>query len=359
MDTRSPRRGFTLVELLVVIAIIGALVGLLLLAVNAARERARQLTCTNNLGQLAKAMTSMVTSGKNEYPGWMQLQKLANGAPSSLDQFDDGSGGNQPVEIAVSWAAKLLPHLDQRALWEQILTNNNGNGFNYGTPPKLDVFLCPSNESVTADRGLLTYVANAGTSDSRWGTRGGTVHDLKFNGIFHNLVDFPSETTRFGADLKDGANTTLLFSENIHKDEHIHNWLNSTNWTVGNLPSHNSTEQGYGMVWVYDETAGPSSPPAGDFQPFNRDLRTDTSADYLSSGGNTSFARPASNHPELFLVVFAGENTRSISEAIDYRVYQQLMTPNGNKAAYPGFDDNRNKAMRAAFSAKPLSDEDY
>jgi len=89
---------FTLVELLVVIAIIGVLVGLLLPAVQAAREAARRLQCTNNLKQIALANHNFYDV-KNNFPEF-------NTAYSSVPGF--------------SVLAQLLPHLEQSAAYDGI-----------------------------------------------------------------------------------------------------------------------------------------------------------------------------------------------------------------------------------------------
>ncbi|HEY4760452.1 MAG TPA: DUF1559 domain-containing protein [Thermoguttaceae bacterium] len=98
------RKGFTLIELLVVIGIIGVLMGLLLPAVQSARESARRLECTNNLKQISLAVLNHENATKR-FPtggwGWMWV-----GDP------DQGSSQSQPG----GWVYNILPYLEQTAL---------------------------------------------------------------------------------------------------------------------------------------------------------------------------------------------------------------------------------------------------
>ena len=100
------RRGFTLVELLVVIAIIGMLVGLLLPAVQQAREAARIMQCSNNMRQLGLASMNH-ESGNRFLPsgGWLYT---VDGDP------DMGFGRKQPG----SWMYSLLPFVEATTLWQ-------------------------------------------------------------------------------------------------------------------------------------------------------------------------------------------------------------------------------------------------
>ena len=107
------RRGFTLVELLVVIAIIGILVGLLLPAVQAAREAARRMQCSNNLKQLGLAIMNYESTYK----------KLPSGriSPACLNTTTI-TNASKPAQN-IHGLATLLPFLEQTALYNQFNWN--------------------------------------------------------------------------------------------------------------------------------------------------------------------------------------------------------------------------------------------
>tara|TARA_Y100001933_G_C18961595_1_gene548409 strand:- start:500 stop:1528 length:1029 start_codon:yes stop_codon:yes gene_type:complete len=112
---RSYREAFTLIELLVVIAIIGVLVGLLLPAVQQAREAARRASCINHMKQIGIAIHSYNDANKKLPPGgeWEQ------GAPWRVLQ-STGARPTGPNRERGGVLVRLLPFLEENALYSQI-----------------------------------------------------------------------------------------------------------------------------------------------------------------------------------------------------------------------------------------------
>lgn len=113
MRRSAPFRGFTLVELLVVIAIIGVMVGLLLPAVQAAREAARRMQCSNNLKQLGLALHNYHDTMQIFPPGVVRQTNPANAT---------GDDGNEtfPNNPEWVWSAMILPQIEQGNLFESL-----------------------------------------------------------------------------------------------------------------------------------------------------------------------------------------------------------------------------------------------
>ncbi|MEM9643835.1 MAG: DUF1559 domain-containing protein [Planctomycetota bacterium] len=196
----ATRRAFTLVELLVVIAIIGVLMGLLLPAVQAAREAARRMSCSNNLRQVGLAL-------HNYESGFRQMPSLGT---QTSDTF--------------SIQAQLLPYIEQGSLQQLInfdepFTDPNFKGPSWRAPinPKhkaaaetrVPTFLCPS------DPADVFYLSNG----TNWaghnymgnlGSGQGLAYDAvarKTDGLF-----FYQSHSRF-ADVTDGLSNTVFAGE--------------------------------------------------------------------------------------------------------------------------------------------------
>ncbi len=195
------RRAFTLVELLVVIAIIGILVGLLLPAVQSAREAARRLQCQNNLKQIGLAV--------HNYHDTYQMFPNVN-SNSTL------SGGSLFVAI--------LPHVELANSFNLYdFTKSNRDPFNQQVvSQQIPFYYCPSAArrrpvpSCSSDAGRApgTYAANIGTEDYNqyWSYFGHPTPSLDGMIVYSDTQD---RKTRF-ASVTDGSSNTLLVGETAY-----------------------------------------------------------------------------------------------------------------------------------------------
>jgi prepilin-type N-terminal cleavage/methylation domain-containing protein len=207
---RRNSKGFTLVELLVVIAIIGILVGLLLPAVQAAREAARRMSCSNNMKQLGLAMHNY---------------------HDTLRSFPNGFGVNQEL-----WSALILPQLEQGNLHRTLIWTNSANlghgtnWTNYVSPNKdacatlIPVFRCPSmaqpehiDYNNIVGRVPVSYrgVAGAKVASDDASTRPVGYRTAEFMALEQTDLDgmlFGASRIKF-RDVTDGTSNTLMLGE--------------------------------------------------------------------------------------------------------------------------------------------------
>ena len=335
----SNRKAFTLVELLVVIAIIGTLVGLLLPAVQAAREAARRNTCAANLTQLGKALQIRETSTK-DLPGYINTLGI--------------TGTNQLARAP--WIVTIFPQLEQAQLYEQ---------WSAGVPTysPIEILVCPSNPPATQGEPVTSYVANTGwrnkaRENGLKGTSAPPTIENPANGVFFDrtrigdLPTSPATTWNGTADDRDsptpkgapknvmsfaylqgkgdGTTKTLMVSESI--GALYWGYRDSSDYTgVPDQPYH------FGFMWerptvLVGAGADTKLRVNGSKDPATYTNFAGMNTEYGQNGSATDLLQrpgmPSSNHPGGVNVGFVGGQVQLLNDQIEPFVYAQLMTSN-------------------------------
>lgn len=339
------RIGFTLVELLVVIAIIGVMVGLLLPAVQAAREAARRMQCSNHMKQIGLAMHNY-HSAYNQLPtGYYSFPTSDGSGPASLRidpmTWDAGPGWG--------WGAMILPFLEQTAVGEAIRYDRPIWDVTQASviATKIPTFLCPSvsegdDAFVVRDEtgsplliggreirlGRSHYVVNHG-QESCWDECGaeptgdvfdniytGTVRTVTIQGDTSRVADGPFyRNSKVGfRDILDGTSTTIFAGE--------HSPMIADKTWVGIVPgafthpriqtAENQSESAATMMFVHSGPSGGELDITGSpiMHPINHPFK--------------HVCQMVSQHPGGGNVLFGDGSVRFVTEQVNQLIFAEV-----------------------------------
>ncbi len=303
------RNGFTLVELLVVIAIIGILIALMLPAVQAAREAARRMQCSNKLKQLALACHNYENSNKC--------------FPISISPWQET--GPRPCVYCngKGWIVSILPFIEQGALYDRFKPGFQGSFFNDEgirdedlrdiVNVSLSEFTCPSDGqseriskeehqwtdievATTNYKGVIGDTRMGGSSSIHQGSEPDCHNKAGCNGIFYR--NSYQDIVRM-RDIQDGTTHTFLIGEDV--------------------PRYNSHSAAYYSNGDYASCHAPLN--------YFPDLETVLRTHWWNV---MSFR---SMHPGGGQFALADGSVTFISENIDHTLYRALSTKAGEEVA--------------------------
>jgi prepilin-type processing-associated H-X9-DG protein len=292
---RSGRRAaFSLVELLVVIATIGILLGLLLPAIQVAREAARRSRCSSNLHQLGIAILKY--EGKNGYfpPGAHMLTR--------------------PRDPSISWRVMILGDLEESGLYEQTQPLPSGGAANWDAQYQaLNVFLCdsaprPPQGPTTLKESHYSGIAGPGRNNKRVSLEQVRCGDIATDGAF-----FPQSRTRI-AQITDGTSKTLAIGERTYN---FFDWVSGAIWE-GTPPTRICSRAANNVRY-----------------PINADLNDPAIGYYVGDSDAPIWATKkmlvndllfGSYHPGGAQFCFADGSVQMLADTIEFTLFEDLAT---------------------------------
>ncbi len=327
-------KAFTLVELLVVITIIGILISLLLPAVQAAREAARCMQCSNNLKQIGVAMHNFESQTGTFPPGVIAKSRFSY---------------NYEANNASEWTYflhLLLPHLEQQAYYDALQGSKFDLPNPWSEPTKwstlvhntvLPVFLCPSDglggNTRTGEQMENLHLAKSNYLGIFSGLNDGDGAYSAMNYASHYLAPEYRAVFRYGtgvpiAAIRDGTSNTMAVAECL------------TGVSSDDVRGFFYTNRACCQTLFV--TLGPNS-PAQDRTIFCGSsyygTLNDPSANLPCIGGSddTDYASPRSRHPGGVNAVFCDGSVHFIQDGIDSTTWRNLGWIEDGNVAETGF----------------------